>query len=159
MMRPSCLETLTFMKMNKAKRAESHTSKVLGALLNEISPGEQERTHNKMLLSAKIDEARKAKNWSQTKFAEEMKKQPSEISKWLSGTHNFTSDTLWDIEEKLGIELIALKSREMKITKVVEYKIVVSGPARPRFAGLHELIYGEPLCDTTLLGSKTYAYG
>ena len=67
MMRPNCLETLTFMKMNKAKRAESHTSKVLGALLNEISPGEQERTDNKMLLSAKIDEARKAKNWSQTK--------------------------------------------------------------------------------------------
>jgi transcriptional regulator with XRE-family HTH domain len=54
-----------------------------------------------MLLAARIDDARKAKGWSQHEFAEQMGKNPSEISKWLSGTHNFTSDTLWDIEEKL----------------------------------------------------------
>lgn len=131
------------MKMNKRKRAEGHTSKVLGALLKEISPKEQERTDNKMLLAAKIDEARKAKGWSQTKFAEEMGKQPSEISKWLSGTHNFTSDTLWDIEEKLGIELISIKGKVLKMTKVVEYRIVVSGPTKSDYVGLHESILGE----------------
>ncbi len=47
--------------MNKAKRAERHTSKVLVWLLKEISETEQTRTDNKMLLAAKIDDARKAK--------------------------------------------------------------------------------------------------
>lgn len=131
--------------MNKEKRAEGHTSRVLGALLKEISSKEQERTDNKMLLAAKIDEARKAKGWSQTKFAEEMGKQPSEISKWLSGTHNFTVDTLWDIEDKLEIpgELVSIKERAPKEVKVVEYRIVVSSPAKPHYAGLHESVIGK----------------
>src|SRR5882762_6516885 len=100
------------MIMNRAKRAEEHTSKVLDDLLKEITPQEQQRTENKMQLAAKIDDARLAKGWSQTKFAEEMGKQPSEISKWLSGTHNFTSDTLWDIEAKLGVKLISLREEK-----------------------------------------------
>lgn len=139
--------------MNKAKRAEGHTSKVLGALLKEISPKEQERTDNKMLLAAKIDEARKAKGWSQTKFAEEMGKQPSEISKWLSGTHNFTVDTLWDIEDKLEIpgELVSIKERTAKIVKVVEYRIVVSSPAQPRYVGLHESALGRLFKENPIL--------
>lgn len=145
------------MKMNKAKRAEGHTSKVLGDLLKEISPKEQKRTESKMLLAAKIDEGRKALGWSQTKFAEEMGKQPSEISKWLSGTHNFTSDTLWDIEEKLNIRLVSIKEPEWEPVKVVEYTIVVSVPAR--FPGIHELYRLEPLSDKSLLASKAYVYG
>jgi hypothetical protein len=35
-----------------------------------------------------------------------MDQTPSTISKWLSGTHNFTIDTLYDIEYMLGIELV-----------------------------------------------------
>jgi ribosome-binding protein aMBF1 (putative translation factor) len=95
------------MKKNKIKPAEGHSGKVLKPLLDEISPKEQKRTENRMLLAARIDDARRAKDWSQNEFAEQMGKNPSEVSKWLSGTHNFTSDTLWDIEEKLDIELIS----------------------------------------------------
>lgn len=130
-------------KTSNAKRAEGHSSKILGALLEEITPQEQVRTEKKMLLAAKIDDARKAKGWSQSEFAEQMEKQPSEISKWLSGTHNFTSETLWDIEDKLGVELISVKEKESKIIKVVEYKAVVSSPAQPRYIGLHESGIGK----------------
>jgi transcriptional regulator with XRE-family HTH domain len=124
--------------MNNQKGARAYTSKTIASALSKVSPEEQKRTENKMLLAAKIDDGRKTKGWSQTEFAEQMGKQPSEISKWLSGTHNFTSDTLWDIEEKLGIELISVKEKELRVVKVVEYKIVVSSPAQPRYAGLHE---------------------
>ena len=34
----------------------------------------------------------------------------NEISKWLSGTHNFSSDALFDIEEILGIEVITTEN-------------------------------------------------
>lgn len=129
--------------MNKARRAEGHSSKVLGALLKEISPKEQARTESRMLLAAKIDEARKAKGWNQNEFAEQMGKQPSEISKWLSGTHNFTVETLWDIEEVLGIDLISIQEKESKVIKVVEYRIVVSSPAQTKYAGLYESPIGK----------------
>ena len=111
------------------KPAPSHSSKALEALLSEITPQEQARTDKKMLLAMKLGEAIQAKGWTAAKFAEEINQHASVVSKWLSGTHNFTTDTLWDIEEKLGIELIALKERELKVTKVVEYHIVVSSKA------------------------------
>lgn len=146
------------MKMNKPKRAEGHTSKVLGDLLKEITPQEQTRTENKMVLAAKIDDARKARGWSKQEFASAMNQQPSVISKWLSGTHNFTADTLWDIEEKLEIELIALSEREWKVTKVVEYRIVVQG-STIRARGL-TLPYGtQPTSGQVLLESNPYKYG
>lgn len=129
--------------MNDQKGARAYTSKTIASVLSKVAPEEQKKTENKMLLAAKIDDGRKAKGWSQTEFAEQMGKQPSEISKWLSGTHNFTSDTLWDIEEKLGMELISIKDRELKITKVVEYRIVVSSPAQPRYVSLNESVLGK----------------
>jgi transcriptional regulator with XRE-family HTH domain len=130
------------MKKNKAKPAEGHSSKVLKSLLDEISPKEQKRTENRMLLAARIDDARKAKGWSQNEFAAQMGKSPSEISKWLSGTHNFTSDTLWDIEEKLDVELISVKERKLTVIKGGEYKATLSGSPRLRYA---RQVLGEPL--------------
>jgi transcriptional regulator with XRE-family HTH domain len=61
---------------------------------------------NRMALASRINEAIKMRGWSQKQFAEAMNKKPSEISKWLSGTHNFTTDTLWHIEQVLGIHLL-----------------------------------------------------
>jgi transcriptional regulator with XRE-family HTH domain len=144
--------------MTKPKQAQSHTSKALDALVNEITPREQARTDNRMLLAIKIDDARKAKGWSKQVFATEMGQQPSVVSKWLSGTHNFTADTLWDIEEKVGVELISLKEREWKVTRVVEYKIVVQGP------GLFTTGYVNPYTslpsvEPITIEPKPYKYG
>lgn len=144
--------------MTKPKQATSHNSKVLDALVNEITPREQARTDNRMLLAIKIDDARKAKGWSKQVFANEMGQQPSVVSKWLSGTHNFTADTLWDIEEKLGVEFISLKEREWKVTRVVEYKIAVQGP------GLFTTGYVSPYTsmpsdDQNMPEPKPYKYG
>lgn len=151
-------ETLNFMIMNKPKRAENHTSKVLGDLLREITPQEQARTDKRMMLAAKIAQAIEAKGWTAKKFGEEMDQHPSVVSKWLSGSNNFTVDTLWDIEEKLGIELIALHEREWKVTKVVEYNIQVTGVP----AGFQAYVPSVPInvaVGQTLLDSKTYKYG
>jgi transcriptional regulator with XRE-family HTH domain len=150
------------MTMNKPKRAEEHTSKELESLLAEITPQEQTRSDQRMMLAVKIDDARKAKGWSQTEFAEVMGQQPSVISKWLSGTNNFTTSTLWDIEEKLGVELIALKEREWRVTKVVEYNIVVHSVPSPIFGYVQSYLRTGGLAPTfanTLLESKTYKYG
>ncbi|MBK9509856.1 MAG: hypothetical protein IPO04_10505 [Cytophagaceae bacterium] len=50
-------------------------------------------------------------------------KNQSIITKWLSGTHNFTSDTLFDIQEAWGINLFNLE-KQIPETKMV-YKGMV----------------------------------
>lgn len=39
-------------------------------------------------------------------LARMLKKTPSEISKWLTGTHNFTTKTISEIEIILGEDII-----------------------------------------------------
>lgn len=57
----------------------------------------------KMQLASKIYHAMKAKGWNVIEFAAQMNTQVSVVSLWLSGTHDFDSDTLFKIENKLGI--------------------------------------------------------
>jgi transcriptional regulator with XRE-family HTH domain len=87
---------------------------------------------NECFSRLKSTRAEKARGWNQNQFAEAMGKQPSEISKWLSGTHNFTAETLWDIEDQLGIELIALKEPMSKLIKLMEVHTEVSSPVDAR---------------------------
>ncbi len=95
--------------MKKRNKAENYSSPEMDEILNEISPTELKRTRNRMLVAAKIDDAIISKGWKKTDFAHKIGKNPSEITKWLSGTHNFTIDTLFEIEEVLGIKLINIE--------------------------------------------------
>ncbi len=104
----------------KNKKAENYSSRLLESMLNLITPEEQKNIDRKMLLAAKIYDGMKAKGWNQVKFAQEMGKQPSEISKWLSGAHTFTSDTLWAIGDKLNLELLPVGETK----KVIEVKYI-----------------------------------
>lgn len=72
----------------------------------QIDENEYEKVKSRMKLAAKISDTLKEKGLSQKEFAKKMGKKASEISKWLSGTHNFTHDTLVDIQLALHIELI-----------------------------------------------------
>lgn len=96
--------------------------KILESFIKKISPLEQHRTDNRMMLAAKIAEAMKEKCISSVQFAKELGKSPSVITKWLSGTHNFTCDTLSDIEFILGIQLLQLIDKQ---SIVYNYKITM----------------------------------
>jgi transcriptional regulator with XRE-family HTH domain len=85
---------------------EPNKKNLLNELLDNITPEEQEKTDKKMILATKIANAIKAKGLKKSEFAKILGKQPSEISKWLSGTHNFTIETLMDIERVLSIQLL-----------------------------------------------------
>ncbi|MES2062585.1 MAG: helix-turn-helix transcriptional regulator [Bacteroidota bacterium] len=66
-----------------------------------------------LLLSQKILDALKEKQLSRFSFASLMKVQPSIITRWLSGKHNFTIETLFQIEDCLGIKLLAIDIPQM----------------------------------------------
>lgn len=79
---------------------------VLGELLANMDEKELAKTRKRMMLAAKIEEAMKKRGYNQTQFARLMQKSTTVISEWLSGSRNFTTDTLADIEEALGIRLL-----------------------------------------------------
>lgn len=92
------------MMMNNKPRI--YKSPILKELIENISQEELEKTESKMRLAVKIADAIKGKGYGKTEFAKKINKNNSEISKWLSGTHNFTHDTLILLQKELDIKLV-----------------------------------------------------
>ncbi|MCU0338637.1 MAG: helix-turn-helix domain-containing protein [Spirosomaceae bacterium] len=90
--------------MNKG---QDYSSTLIDEIYQSIPSTTFDLVRKRMDLAVRIDKAIKLKGWTQKQFAEAMGKKPSEVSRWLSGTHNFTTDTLWQIEQRLGIQLLA----------------------------------------------------
>lgn len=104
------------MRKIKLNKGRTHTSTVLDEFMSLGTPKELKRIEQNMLLANYIYDSMKAKGLNQKQFAELMGgKQPSEISRWLSGSHVFTSDTLFDISEVLGIDLINFCKPEKEV--------------------------------------------
>lgn len=64
--------------------------------------------HTKLMVSKSFDiterilDILEEKRWTQKKLAEKLSKKESEINKWMKGTHNFTLETISEIEIALG---------------------------------------------------------
>lgn len=106
---------------------------LIDQLLDSITPEEQHRTDNRMLLAVRIADVMQEKGISQTQLAQKLGKSHSVITKWLSGTHNFTSDTLSDIECALGISLFQfVEQQPIVINYVINLRqIVHKEPIKP----------------------------
>ena len=87
-----------------SKRKASGT---LGQMVSEVNPAQLAKMRNRMLIAAKIADAMQAQHLNQKQFAKMMGRTESEISDWLSGDHNFTIDTLFDIGQALGITFLS----------------------------------------------------
>ena len=73
------------------------------------------------IVAEQIKEALAERGLSKKQFAELMGKSPSEVSRWLSGQHNFTIAMLQEISDALGIE----------ITGVEDVRTLVEGYSSP----------------------------
>jgi transcriptional regulator with XRE-family HTH domain len=105
-------------------KAEEYNSKLMDEIFDSISLKEEKRIKYKMLLAAKIEDAMIAKGWNKKKLLEATgQKNASVATKWLSGTHNFTFDLLFDIQEALGINLLNLSESSFDV--VAKYHFVV----------------------------------
>jgi transcriptional regulator with XRE-family HTH domain len=83
----------------------------------------QDKVNYRMKLAAKIFHGMRAKGWQQKEFAEVVDKTPSTISKWLSGTHNFETDTLFEIEKVLGIKLLNIDRPNTPFRYQIEFNV------------------------------------
>ena len=128
------LNLITQLKiMNKPKR---QPSAAILQLQQSRSTAAFEKIKKQMMLAAKIQDAIKEKGINNSRFATLMDQHPSVISKWLSGTHNFTIDTLFDIEEILGISLLVITEPKPKVI-IKEYLAIVKGSSSVRYEHLH----------------------
>jgi ribosome-binding protein aMBF1 (putative translation factor) len=90
-------------------RKRDSKNSIVSRILNRIDPVTKAQTSTKMNIAAMIDDAMKEKGWSKTDLMEKMgKKNPSTVSRWLSGTNNFTVDTLVELSLLLDIKLVAM---------------------------------------------------
>ena len=79
------------------KQARVYDSPLIRSLLAETTPEAYERTCHRMMMAARIDDGIIAKGWSKEEFAQKMDVKKPKVDLWLSGSHNFTLDTLTDI--------------------------------------------------------------
>lgn len=70
------------------------------------SQNSYESVASRMRKAAQIADAMKAAGISKKQLADSMHKQPSEVTKWLSGTHNFTQKTLLAISAVLKVDVV-----------------------------------------------------
>ena len=110
--------------MNKTAKARKYSSSVLKALLAEVTPLEKEQTKTKMQLAVRIEDTMRNKGWNKSQFAKQVGRNPSEITKWLSGTQNFTLDVLTEIAHTLGVELASLLGQS-QVQVIYRKEIVV----------------------------------
>jgi predicted transcriptional regulator len=112
------------MKMNN--KPEIYSSDFLDGFFKEITPKETSKVKKRMSLAAKIDDALRSQGWRKGQLAEALGKSPSEVSKFLSGTHNFTIDTLMDIEDVLNIQLLNIEKEKKEETILVYHAVIGS---------------------------------
>lgn len=67
-----------------------------------------QRAYDGMLgkCATRLRDIMKSEGWSYSQFAKKMGRHRPEITKWLSGTHNFTLETLEEIETKTGYTIL-----------------------------------------------------
>ena len=83
------------------------------SIMASADPVKVQRIETRMLVAQMLHDYLGLRNISQQSLASRMGKQPSEVSKWLSGDHNFTIDTLSDIGYYLEMDFFSRKDTSL----------------------------------------------
>lgn len=76
------------------------------------SPEIAKLVEKNLAIADKIQELLKDRGLKPTDLARMLEKKPSEISKWLTGTHTFTTKTITKIETVLGEDIIHIEAQK-----------------------------------------------
>lgn len=92
---------------------ESTRNNIISDWLEKNSNPEIDKLVEKNLAIAnKIHEMLKERGFKPADLARMLDKKPSEISKWLTGTHTFTTKTITKIETVLGDDIIHIEPQK-----------------------------------------------
>ena len=104
------------------------TNRLMDEVRSTISPEMKLQMELSVAIANRIYEILEARGMSQKDFAKLMGKTETEVSRWLSGTHNLTMATICKISAALGEDVI--KVAEYAAEPAYEFEpMVASEPA------------------------------
>ncbi len=80
----------------------------LEEIFNEIPLAKREETRLSFAISNRLDALMKEKGLNRKQLAEAIGKRPNEVTRWLSGEHNFTIATLAMLSTFFGQPIISV---------------------------------------------------
>ncbi|MCH5223007.1 MAG: helix-turn-helix transcriptional regulator [Muribaculaceae bacterium] len=84
------------------------TNPLFRECLSKVSDKSRAEFNLSFEIATRIDDILKRKGMTQKELAAKMGKRESEISKWLTGRHNFTTNTIAGISYALGEPIILI---------------------------------------------------
>ena len=86
------------------------TNRIMDEIRSTISPEMKLQMELSVAIANRIYNILESKGMSQKEFAHLMGKTETEVSRWLSGTHNLTMATICKISAALGEDIIRVSS-------------------------------------------------
>ncbi len=151
--------------MKKTNKARKYSSPLLREILDRIPPVDKEKVRIKMVIAARMDDYMQEAGMNNIDLARKMAKNPSEITKWLSGTHNFTVDTLIEISFELKVPLADLfksnqelpKKKKDIMVQIID-DVTIKNPVTPWFNPLTMPTYSTTREPEVLYGKQKEFY-
>ncbi|GCC51748.1 XRE family transcriptional regulator [Chryseotalea sanaruensis] len=132
----------------------------LEARRKRISPDVKHAVEFSFAIANRIHEILESKGMTQRQFAEKLGKKESEVSKWMRGTHNFTTNSIVKMQGVLGEPILQVTSKQRKgvyvlkvsngssdhISLAVEGKQTVQVPTNQLYTESETSVELEQLC-------------
>jgi len=103
---------------------------VYDRIRKRINPETRQYVSKNMDMVNRIVQLLTEKNWTQKEFAKQLGKTESEVSKWLSGLHNFTLKSIAKMEVVLDAELLVVPKLSFDNTMKITFPADQSKPTR-----------------------------
>lgn len=81
---------------------------------------EAEKTARRQRTTEEIATALERSGLTRKEFAQKMHRVPSEVTRWLSGKHNFTSDLLAEISYVLGVSISGAEDADFESVSIID---------------------------------------
>ena len=95
-------------------------SSIIEARRQSVNPETRRMVEFSFQIVDRIHDILESKGMKQKDLAMLLGKKEAEISKWMSGNHNFTIDTIMTIEEALGMPILNVsKPRKRQVEATV----------------------------------------
>ena len=92
------------------------TNRIMDEIRSTISPEIKLQMELSVSIANRIYDILETKGLSQKEFAQLMGKTETEVSRWLSGTHNLTMATICKISAALGEDVVCIAGHSHKAT-------------------------------------------
>jgi transcriptional regulator with XRE-family HTH domain len=90
------------------------TNRILDEIRSTISPEMKMQMEMSVGIANRIYEILEAKGMSQKELAQRLGKTETEVSRWLSGTHNLTLSTICKISTALGEDIVTIPKKVLE---------------------------------------------